>query len=147
VIRRLSHRHFPFNSRSKNRLSSKGTLLAPSFLVARESGPGESPPLHSFGCQAHSWRCIIFARVSKRSLTFAFLLLSANLSGTSHHLALLPCDCSFGRLCTSYMRPIVLFVQSSSFLDGRTGFSANLSGAERHDALHCDCWKGSSRAT
>jgi hypothetical protein len=34
-------------------------LFAPSFLVARESGPGESPPLHSFGCKADSWRCIL----------------------------------------------------------------------------------------
>ena len=60
------------------RLSSNGALRAPSFLVARESGPGESPPLHSFGCKADSWRCILLlASPMLSNLRFPSLLREA----------------------------------------------------------------------
>jgi hypothetical protein len=49
------------------------------FTSRRESDPGKSPPSHSVGCMANSWRCILFARVAKRSLTFASLLFSADI--------------------------------------------------------------------
>jgi hypothetical protein len=45
----------------------------------RESGLFKFHPLHSFGCKAHSWRCILIPRVTKRYRTFALLLLSANI--------------------------------------------------------------------
>jgi hypothetical protein len=46
----------------------------------RESGIFKFHPLHSFGCKAHSWRCILIARVTKRYRAFALLLLSANIT-------------------------------------------------------------------
>ena len=76
--------------------------------------------------QANSWRCILLARDAKRSLT-ALLHESFRYKPSFT----LPCDCLLGRLCTSYMSAIASFVKSrrqpssSSFLDGRTGFSAN----------------------
>jgi hypothetical protein len=87
-------------------------LASPNVRIAlRCAKRGEPVSVHSFGCKANAWRCILFARVAERSLSFAFLLFSANLSGTHHHLTL-PCDCLLGKPDTSYMSPIVSFVQS-----------------------------------
>jgi hypothetical protein len=106
------------------------------FTSRRESDPGKSHPSPFVRMQGEFLAVHPFC--SRRQTLFLVL---ANLSGTRHHRAL-PCDCFLGRLCTSDMSPVVSFVQSrrqsSSFLDGRTGFSANRSGAEHRHALHCD---------
>jgi hypothetical protein len=83
------------------------------FTSGRESDPGKSHPSHSFGCKAHSWRCILFARVAKRSLTSAFLLFLANLSGTNHYHAR-HCDWVLGRLFTCYMSLVRPFASSAT---------------------------------
>jgi hypothetical protein len=56
---------------------SKQRHVYRAFLTrgARESYPGQFPPLHSFGCKTHYWRCILFARLAKRILFLTFISL------------------------------------------------------------------------
>jgi hypothetical protein len=59
----------------------------------------------------HSWRCILFARVVKRSLAYAFLLFPANLSvSTNHILFYIVIDCC--RDSSRVMGLVVSFVHS-----------------------------------